>query len=194
MLQTEPETDGRRAALIKIAALCGMALSGDALAALARAGTASAAAASPGLLSADALALTGVLVNHIIPATDTPGALAVGAHRTIDHLLLTCATPSEQQAVLAGLARVDAQAQAEAGKRYAALPARRQIALLHALDDGAAPFNTQDQLFFRQLKSYTLFAYYTSEAGSTRELAYLPVPGGFKGNFPVRKNTRTWAI
>jgi hypothetical protein len=191
MLHAEREIDGRRSALIKLAGLCGLALSGDALAALAAAGK---TPAVYGLLSAEALALTGVLAEHIIPATDTPGALAVGAHRTIDHMLLVCATKSEQQGFVAGLERVDALALAAAGKRFRALPAKRRVALLHAMDGGTAPFTAQDRHFFRQLKSYTLFAYYTSEAGSTRELAYLPVPGGYKGNFPVRKNTRTWAI
>lgn len=191
MLQTEREIDGRRSALIKLAGLCGLALSGDALAALAAAGNAPAAA---GLLSAEALALTGVLAEHIIPATDTPGALAVGAHRTIDRMLLACATKPEQQGFVAGLERVDALALAGTGKRFRALPAKRRVALLHALDGGTAPFTAKDQRFFRQLKSYTLFAYYTSEAGATRELTYLPVPGGYKGNFPLRKNTRTWAI
>ena len=191
MLHAEREIDGRRSALIKLAGLCGLALSGDALAALAASGKAPAA---PGLLSADALALTAVLAEHIIPATDTPGALAVGAHRTIDHMLLACATQAEQQGFIAGLARVDAVALAETGKRFGALPSTRRVALLHALDEGKAPFTAQDHQFFRQLKSYTLFAYYTSEAGSTRELAYLPVPGGYKGNVPLRKNSRTWAI
>lgn len=191
MLQAEREVDGRRSALIKLAGLCGLALSGDALAALAASGKAPAA---PELLSADALALTAVLAEHIIPATDTPGALAVGAHRTIDHMLMVCATASEQQSFIAGLERVDAMALAADGKRFRALPAKRRVVLLHALDGGSAPFTAEDQRFFRKMKSYTLFAYYTSEAGSTLELAYLPVPGGFKGNFPVRKNTRTWAI
>jgi hypothetical protein len=191
MLQTQREIDGRRSALIKMAGLCGLALSGDALAALAAPGKMPAA---PGMLSAEALALTGLLAEHIIPATDTPGALAVGAHRTIDHMLLACATKPEQQGFIAGLERVDAVALAETGKRFRALPSTRRVALLHALDDGKAPFSAEDQQFFRRLKSYTLFAYYTSEAGSTRELAYLPVPGGYKGNVPLRKNTRTWAI
>ncbi|NYE60996.1 hypothetical protein FHW58_002148 [Duganella sp. 1224] len=187
MLHTEREANGRRAALIKLAALSGVALSGDALAALAQAQDPSMA---PGLLSGDALALTAVLVDHIIPATDTPGALAVGAHRTISHLLQACATVQQRQSFMAGLARVDARA----GQRFAALPASRQVALLRAMDEGKPPFAAEDRQFFRELKSYTLFAYYTSEAGATRELAYLPVPGGFKGNVPVRSTTRTWAI
>ncbi len=191
MLHDQREIDGRRSALIKLAGLCGLALSGDALAALAAAGK---APAKSRLLSAEALALTAVLAEHVIPATDTPGALAVGAHLTIDHMLMACATAQQQRDFAAGLERIDQVALAADRKRFRALPAKRRIALLTALDAGITPFSAQDQRFFRTLKSYTLFAYYTSEAGSTLELAYLPVPGGFTGNFPVRKDTRTWAI
>ncbi len=183
----EPYPD-RRTTLLRLAGLCGLALSGEALAALA------APSKSPGLLAPDALALTGVLAELIIPKTDTPGALAVGAHRTISHLLKACVPPQAQQQYLAGLERVDAVARAKGGKRFVALAPARQIELLHALDAGAAPFNGDDQRFFRQLKSYVTFAYYTSEAGATLELAYLPVPGGFKGNVPLKKIGRNWAL
>jgi hypothetical protein len=180
----------RRTALLRLGALCGLALGGDVLAAVAASGKAS----GPELLRPDELALTGVLAQLIIPRTDTPGALDVGAHVTIDHLLAACAPEAEQAAFRAGLARVDAAAQAKAGQRFTALPVARQVALLHALDLGAAPFTPADQRFFRQLKGYVAFAYYTSEAGATRELAYLPVPGGFKGRIKLTPSTRTWAI
>ena len=101
----------RRATLIRLAGLCGLALSGDALAALA------APKSVPGLLAPDALALTGVLVELIIPTTNTPGARAVGAHHTISHLLLACAGKSEQAQFVAGLARIDRYAKAQDGKR-----------------------------------------------------------------------------
>lgn len=178
----------RRAALMRLASLCGLALSGDALAALA------APKHVQGLLAPDALALTGVLVELIIPTTDTPGALAVGAHRTISHLLKACASKSAQAQFVAGLARIDSAAQAQEGKRFAALKAARQVALLHAIEAGQAPFNGEDQNFFRELKSYTAFAYYTAEVGATRELAYAPVPGGYKGDVPLRKVGRSWAL
>jgi hypothetical protein len=191
--QAPQEPDGaRRAALLRLGALCGLAFigHGDVLAAV----TASRNASAPELLTLDELALTGVLADLIIPRTDTPGALDVGAHHTIDHLLKACALEPEQAAFHAGLARVDAAAQARGAKRFTALPAARQAALLHALDAGASPFTPADQGFFHQLKGYVAFAYYTSEAGATRELAYLPVPGGFKGNVKVTPSTRTWAI
>lgn len=183
----------RRGALLRIAGLCGLALSADALAAMGALGEGK-ARRQPGLLAPDALALTAVLAELIIPRTDTPGARAVGAHHTISHMLKVCVSPEARQQYLAGLARLDAVARTNFGKRFVALGAARQSALLHALDGGKAPFDADGQRFFSQLKSYTTFAYYTSQEGATRELAYLPVPGGFKGNVPLKKIGRSWAL
>lgn len=182
--------NARRTALLRLGALCGLALAGDIPAALAAAKQAPA----PALLTADELTLTGVLAELVIPRTETPGALDVGAHRTIDHLLHTCAKGADQTAFRAGLARIDTVAREHAGKPFRALPAVRQTALLRALDGGTAPFTPADIAAFRRLKSYVAFAYYTSEAGAMRELAYLPVPGGFTGYVKVTPKTRTWAI
>lgn len=194
----EPAALPRRSALLRLGALCGvaglsgLASGGDVLAAVAAAQKG--AAYEPRLLSRDELLLTGVLAELIIPRTDTPGALAVGVHRTIDHLLKVAALPPEQARFKAGLARIEAVAQAREGKRFGALPPVRQTALLQALDTGAAPFTGEDRHFFRQLKGQVAFAYYTSEAGATRELAYLPIPGGFKGNYKLTRSTRSWAL
>lgn len=190
MSNTGIPDSARRRALLNLGALCGLALSGDVVAAV----TASARKAGPAFLSRDELALTGVLAELIIPRTDTPGALAVNAHRTVDHLLAKCTPAPEQATFRAGLARIDAVARAQGGKRFAALPAARQVGLLQALDNGAAPFTPGDVAFFRQLKAHVAFAYYTSEAGATRELVYLPVPGGFKGQIKMTRATRAWAI
>ena len=185
------EPDGtRRSALLRIGALCGLALSGDILAAISAPGT----GAAPELLTRDELALTAVLAELIIPQTDTPGALAVGAHRTIDHLLKACVPESGQAAFRAGLSRIEVVAQSQGGKRFAALSHARQVTLLHAIDNGTTPFTDDDRRFFRQLKGYVAFAYYTSEAGASKELAYLPFPGGFTGNVKLTRSTRTWAL
>ncbi|WP_165390932.1 gluconate 2-dehydrogenase subunit 3 family protein [Pseudoduganella lutea] len=182
--------NARRSALLRIGALCGIALSGDILAAVAAPGK----NAAPELLTRDELALTAVLAELIIPQTDTPGALAVGAHRTIDHLLKACVPDRDQIAFRAGLARIESLAQAKGGKRFGALSQARQVALLHAIDTGTAPFNAEDMGFFRRLKGYVAFAYYTSEAGASKELTYLPFPGGYTGNVKINRSTRTWAL
>jgi glucoside 3-dehydrogenase (cytochrome c) hitch-hiker subunit len=48
--------------------------------------------------------------------------------------------------------------------------------------------------FFRMMKELTLLGYYTSEAGATRELRYVPVPGRFDGCVPFTTIGRTWAV
>ncbi len=174
----------RRDALLRLGALCGLALTGDVLAAVAK------QPGKPELLTADELALTAVLADLVIPRTDTPGARDVDAHRTIDHLLAACTPASQQAAFRAGLARLDAID----GKRFTRLPAARQVALLHAIDTGAAPFTGADTGWFRKFKSYVAFAYYTSEPGATRELAYLPFPGGFDGHVKLTPSTHAWAL
>lgn len=193
----DPAARPRRSALLRLGALCGLAglsglaSSGEVLAAVTAARS---SAYAPAFFTREELLLAGVLAELIIPQTDTPGALAVGAHRTVDHLLKVCSPAPDQARIKAGLARIEAVALAEGNRRFGTLPAARQSALLHALDAGTAPFNAEDRDFFRQLKGYVAFAYYTSEAGATRELAYLPIPGGFKGDYKLTRSTRGWAI
>ena len=174
----------RREALLRLGALYGLALTGDVLAAVAK------KPGKPELLAADELALTAVLADLIIPRTDTPGARDVDAHRTIDHLLAICTPVPAQAAFRAGLARIGTVD----GKRFVTLPPARQVALLHAIDTGTAPFTGADVGWFRQFKSYVAFAYYTSEPGATRELAYLPFPGGFDGHVKLTPSTHAWAL
>ncbi len=186
----EPD-EGRRGALVNIAAICGLALSGPALAALPKSAKGQ---YKPVLLTPEDLQLTAILAELIIPATDTPGALAVGAHKVIDSVLGLCSSLRDQQRFTNGLAMLDAAAAQQYGRRFTALSAQHQTGLLRALDAGSAPFTPAQRGFFVQLKSLTLFAYYTSEVGATRELSYSPVPGGFKGNVPFSTVGRRWAL
>lgn len=160
-----------------IATLCGLAPPGGALA-LPSAGL----AYQPVFLTPAEFRLTEVLAELIIPATDTPGATAVSAHRVIDTLLGACSSARDQQRFTHGLAMLDASAVQRYGQRYTALVPARQAVLLRALDTGKAPFTPEHRAFFVQLKSLTLFAYYTSKAGAMRGLNCLPVPGSYKSS------------
>ena len=48
--------------------------------------------------------------------------------------------------------------------------------------------------FFRTMKELTLLGYYTSEAGATRELRYVQVPGRYEGCVPLTPDARAWAL
>ena len=129
----------RREALRRTALLLGGAISAPTLAAmLAGCETPPSGAGesgwTPRALSDVQGAQIATIAEHIIPATDTPGARAAGVHRFIDTMLAEYYSPEERSAFLAGLADVDAHARAAKGKPFLELSTREQHDVLALLD------------------------------------------------------------
>lgn len=183
----------RRTAIKQMAGLLGLSLSAHSLSALAEAGAGSVQRASK-FLNAEQLQMTGEIAELIIPATDTPGALAVDVHGFIDHFMVECMTKAEQQTFLDGLKKIDLVAEEKYHKTFLACTHKQHLELLTELDKGTGDFNSADKQFFILFKSLTLFGYYTSEVGASQELAYLAIPGGYKGNFPFAKIGKAWSL
>ena len=140
----EERTITRRQALQRAAAMLGGALAASTVAGvLAEDGLAWAAVPPPSwaptTLDARQLELVATLAEHIIPATDTPGARAAGVHRFVDVLLTGYYSDAERDRFLAGLGDVDARAQEAHGKGFRALTRAQQVALLTAMDREAYP-------------------------------------------------------
>jgi Gluconate 2-dehydrogenase subunit 3 len=109
-----------------------------------------------------------VLVDLIIPRTDTPGAADAGVHRLIDTEISR--KTSAQKGWRAGLAFINS----EGGKPFLKLTQEQQIAVLRGATDSS---------FFRLLKGAVVDLYYTTPEGLKNELGwnantYLPE---FKG-------------
>jgi hypothetical protein len=193
------QTDGaelehpRRRAIKQIAGLLGLALSAQSLTTLA-ASTQEQRKRASKLLTADELQMTGEIAELIIPATDTPGALATDVHGFIDHYLTECVSKYDQQAFKDGLKRINTIAEDNFHKTFLACTHKQHIQLLTAIEKMDLGFTQADKSFFKQFKSYTLFGYYTSEVGASQELAFLPVPGGYQGNFPFAKIGKAWSL
>jgi hypothetical protein len=43
------------------------------------------------------------------------------------------------------------------------------------------------------MKQLTVWGYFTSEAGATKALRYVPVPGRYEGCIPYTKGEKAWA-
>jgi Gluconate 2-dehydrogenase subunit 3 len=127
-----------------------------------------------------------VLVDVILPATDSPPASAADTHYFIDLAIPACANAAAQKTFRDGL-------KALGRKRLVRLPPDEQAVLLkaRAAADIELPY---DQSFFKILKDYTLTGYFLSEVGATQALAYERVPGGFQGDLPLEPNQKAWAI
>jgi hypothetical protein len=132
-----PGSIDRREALRRTALLLGGAISAPTLAAM-LAGCETPAAGetgwTPRALTDAQGAQVATIAEHIIPATDTPGARAAGVHRFIDTMLAEYYSPDERAAFLAGLAAVDARARAAKDKSFLDLSAPEQRDVLALLD------------------------------------------------------------
>jgi gluconate 2-dehydrogenase gamma chain len=151
---------------------------------------------TPSALSREQVELLGVVVDRIIPPTDTPGARDVGVPAFIDLLLDRWAEPEERVRFLDGLDGLDSLMSEQAGSAFVEAGADAQIALLARLDEQAVRAREEevDPLpFFATLKEWTLAGYYTSEVGATRELQWLPMPGRYDGDAALEEVGRTWA-
>lgn len=186
----------RRDAIKQLALACGLVLSANSLSALAAAFSqpTDLTRSKKTLLNIDQLALLRELGEIIIPTTDTPGAIAAGVHDFINHYIVYCASPAEQQGLIAGLKRIDDSAKNHFSKPFLSASKQQQIALLTNMEKATDGFTADDRKFFKQLKALVTFGYYTSEIGATQELAYLAIPGGYKGNFKFKQVGKAWAL
>ena len=117
------------------------------------------------------------IVDLIIPATDTPGALAAGVPAYVD---LVIARNTDQQLVTAdGLRWLDAEAVRAGSKKFLDLTEKQQLSILEPLCELADKTNGlargRSVQFFALIKSLTADGYYTSRQGLREEL-------GYKGN------------
>ncbi len=125
-----------------------------------------------------------VLVDVILPATDSPAASAADTHYFIDLALPACGSPQAQQVFRAGLKAFAGIGRQSPEQRVALLKAQ-------AAKDMALEY---DASFFKILKDYALTGYFLSETGATQALAYERVPGGFWGDLPLKPGQKAWAI
>ncbi|RYZ99160.1 MAG: gluconate 2-dehydrogenase subunit 3 family protein [Moraxellaceae bacterium] len=183
----------RRTALKQMGLLFGLSLSAQSLDVLAATVKGTMPLATK-FFTPDQLQMTGQIADLIIPTTDTPGALAVNVHGFLDGYLAECVSKEEQKQFLEGLKRINIVTNTKFHKPFLACSHKQHIQLLTAIEKPEMGFTAEDKNFFKQFKSLTLFGYYTSEVGATQELAYLAIPGGYKGNFPFAKIGKAWAL
>ncbi len=127
-----------------------------------------------------------VLVDLILPPTDSPAATTARTHHFIDAAMSACATESQQSTFRAGLAALVAEG-------FDTMADHERIASLQrrAAADITLPY---DKSFFKILKDYTLTGYFHSEMGATQALAYERVPGGYQGDIALAPGQKAWAI
>lgn len=147
---------------------------------------------SPRFLSSEQFSMVEQIADLIIPETDTPGAKTAGVHRFIDMMLAEWASPQTKADYVEGLQAIDAWAQKTGEVSFVQSPTEKQLQILEALDAEAFA-EDGGNTFFRELKKFVLFGYYSSEEGASIELRYDRLPGAYRGCVPLEDIGRSWS-
>ncbi|MCC7234428.1 MAG: gluconate 2-dehydrogenase subunit 3 family protein [Bryobacterales bacterium] len=131
--------------------------------------------AGPKTLTAAEYALLSRMADLIIPATDTPGAVAAGVPRYMDYVAAVNA--GMRQLLAKGCQWLDAQCGKAHGKRFVELDEAAQVALLEPLCARADRLavlgqGAMEERFFKAVKSLTADGYFTSKTGLVDTLRY----------------------
>jgi hypothetical protein len=160
-----------------------------------------------GALDEAQMKLLTAIADTIIPATDTPGAAAVGVPKLLSGMVRDWAS-EQTRAELTGA--IDAIGKLSGDKNFADLdPAKRQALLaVHdkaAVQPGPPPKEKLTGLAamiggppvvnpaYVKLKGLIINLYYNSEIAMTKELIYEHVPGKFVPSLKVTPETRPFA-
>ena len=148
----------------------------------------------------------------IIPETDTPGAKGAKVNEFIDLLLTEWFDAAEKNRFLEGLATIDAASRKRFGADFISCTHEQQLELMKQFDDAAMSFARSQRIavktrttsahniktatapahapmqpgeFFYMLKKLTIFGYYTTEIGFSKELGDSIIPPGHEGCAPL---------
>jgi gluconate 2-dehydrogenase gamma chain len=132
-------------------------------------------------LSAEQFALLEEICDVMIPATDTPGALAAGVPSFIREMLEQWASPASRADIANVLEGIERLAWAKFGAAFVELQPERRHELVRSFDEDRV--SRQDPAYTK-FKFLVLIGYYHSEIGATQELRYELIPGAWRGCVP----------
>jgi gluconate 2-dehydrogenase gamma chain len=128
---------------------------------------------APLFFTKEEFALVDELTELIIPADDhSPGARAAQVARYIDFRLSESFEEQPKTVWREGLKLIEQVSQEMNGKSLLESTAEQRIALLSRISQNEMKPVAPEELFFRELKSRTARAYYTSKIGIHSEMEY----------------------
>ena len=136
---------------------------------------------TPKFFTKEEFAMVDELSELIIPTDNhSPGARAAQVAAYIDARLADSLENEPKQIWRDGLSRINALSQDMNGTSFMQATPKQRVALLSRIAKNEEKPETPEEHFFRELKSLTAHAYYTSKIGIHQELEY-------KGNVPIQE-------
>lgn len=151
----------------------------------------------------------------IIPAATTPGAKGAEVGKFMKTMAADCMTEKQQQSFTAGISSLKEACKKMHNKDFAACSADEKKSFVLSLEKEAKDFNSKNDEtnkaasekakaagqeyednpphYYSIIKQLTLFGYFTSEPGCTKQLRSVPVPGKYDGAYPYKKGEHAFS-
>ena len=131
-----------------------------------------------------------VAAEHIIPASDTPGATDAKVTAFIAGMMADWYSPTELASFVNGLAELDTRSRALHSKAFVDCVPTDQVSLLETIDKEVADLRrtrgaAANEHWFAVLKYLTVWGYCTSEPGMRKLLKSHPAPMRYDGDAPL---------
>ncbi|WP_300600862.1 gluconate 2-dehydrogenase subunit 3 family protein [Niabella sp.] len=153
---------------------------------------------STGILKKEDIKLLDQVGDALLPATPgVPGAAAARVGDYIQSIVTDCFHKKDQDFFLAGMTRLRETIHQKAGKSFEQLPDAEKQQMILFLDEQATtykPAKPEDpqRHYYATIKGLIITGYFTSEAGATKALRYVPVPGKFSGDIPFKPGDKAF--
>ena len=127
-----------------------------------------------------------IVVDTLIPATDTPGAKELKVDQFVLLMVNDCHSEKDQAAFYAGLHDLDAFTEKQFGQSFVACDADTRVEALNSLSKSpdASP---ELQAFFKIAKGRTIQGYLESKYVMTELLPHKMIPDPYDGYYPASK-------
>jgi hypothetical protein len=126
------------------------------------------------------------IADTIIPATDKPGAKAIGAHLFALVMVDDCVDKTTKDKYLKGMRTFDETCKKISGKTFSKSNPEERLATLTNLEKQLDGLSDEVKTFYGTSKGYIMEGYLSSEYFLTEVKPYKLVPGpDFKGCVPV---------
>lgn len=145
---------------------------------------------------ADVISLLDEIGETILPASaSSPGAKEGHVGEFMKVIVTDCYSPEERAAFFKGLGLLQQTATQKFGSTFVKLSSKDKTDLLLSLDQEARTADKQQGTpthFFNMLNQLTVWGFFSSEAGATKALRYVPIPGRYEGCVPYTEGEGAW--
>ncbi len=134
----------------------------------------------------------------ILPKTSSPGAKETGIGKLMRTIVTDCYEEKDQAIFTAGFKKLDDACEKMHKTTFLKATPEQRTSLLVSIDKEAKDYNKNKKKedpnhYFTMYKQLTLWGYFTSEAGATKALRHIAVPGKYDGDFPYKKGDKAWS-